>query len=567
MSVEAQVAAQLTDPSEQRSPIMYRPQQPDRSHKSGMALGGTACVMVGLLLGWSSAMAQAPVDRLVIATDPPAGDTNLFWATASDVTLFPAMGRLVGNHPATGEYSNDGLAERWEANEDFTEWTFHLHQGVPWHFDWGEVTAEDVAHSYKLHVGEDSVMTGVAQLRGAEVDVVDAHTVTFKFDSPRVGFLFTVASRGSLVIYSKAQYEEEGLDGYLARPAGTEHFQFLERLPGEKLVFERVEGHWSGQDAAYPEMEFRWAPEPATKLALLLAGEAHIVDLPRELQVDALAQGKEIIASHNPAMHTAVILNGLYKKLGDPDFNPELPWADVRIREAMNRSLDRAEMIEVLYDGRADQLVRYGMDPRHEGYVPELVERFDEMYGYDPERAKELLAEAGYPDAFPDPVVPIVVSVLPGNPEFATMAELLQIYFDAIGLQTELREMDWASLNALGRGRQAFVINPTRNAPIRPTEVHMINSYTSEGSPNHGYEDDTIQGLINQLTLTVDPAERDRIAAEGFTYLYEHYSDMPLAAVRAEMSVDPEVVAGWSFPGVTTAGMSHWHLIEPAGNN
>jgi peptide/nickel transport system substrate-binding protein len=157
--------------------------------------------------------------------------------------------------------------------------------------------------------------------------------------------------------------------------------------------------------------------------------------------------------------------------------------------------------------------------------------------------------------------------VLPGNPEFGTMAELLQVYLEEIGLQTEIREMDWASLGALGRGRQSYVINPIRNAPIRPTEVHLINSYTPGGSPYHGYEDDTIQGLIDQLRGTIDPEERERVAAEAFTYLYEQYSDMPIAALRAEMTVNPEVVGEWQFPGVTTAGMSHWHLVEPAGNN
>jgi len=204
------------------------------------------------------------------------------------------------------------------------------------------------------------------------------------------------------------------------------------------------------------------------------------------------------------------------------------------------------------------------MDARHEGYAPELAERFEEMYGYDPERAKELLAEAGYPDAFPDPVIPIVSSVLTGNPEFGTMTELLQVYFEEIGLQTEIREMDWASLGALGRGREAYMIGPIRNAPIRPTEAGLVNFFASRGTPYGGYEDDTIEGLADELVRTIDPDERNRIAAEAFTYLFEQYADMPLAALHAEVTVDPEVVSGWTFPGVTTNSVSHWHLIEAA---
>ena len=123
----------------------------------------------------------------------------------------------------------------------------------------------------------------------------------------------------------------------------------------------------------------------------------------------------------------------------------------------MNRALNREEMIEILYGGRGEAVPTWLMDSRNEGYVPELKERFEGMYGYDPERAKALLAEAGYPDAFPEPVIPIVSSVLSGNPEFGTMAELLQVYFEDIGLQTEIREMDWATLGSLGRAREAYL--------------------------------------------------------------------------------------------------------------
>ncbi|HEX2218871.1 MAG TPA: ABC transporter substrate-binding protein [Gemmatimonadales bacterium] len=540
--------------------------RPNGWRRRKSAFAGCAAIALAVTMGAAlpAAAQDVPVQRLVIAVDPPAGDTNLFWATSADVTMFPALPRLVGNDPVTGEYNDDGLAESWEASEDFSEWTFKLHEGVPWHFGYGEVTAHDVVHSYDLNVHDQSVQSGVGQLKGAKVEALDDHTVKFTFDGPRVGFLFSVASRGSMLIYSKAQFDAEGIEGYQRRPAGTGHYRYVERLPGEKLVFERVENHWSGEDAAFPELEFRWAPEPATKLALLLSGEAHISDLPRELQGDAVAQGMKVIGSLNPSMQVTGMLDGLYLKSGDPAARPDLPWADIRVREAMNRALNREELIEILYDGRADRLVRYGMDPRHEGYVPELEERFDEMYGYDPERAKELLAEAGYPDAFPDPVIPIISSVLQGNPEFGTMAELFQVYFEEIGLQTEIREMDWASLGALGRGRESYTVHPIRNAPIRPTEVHLINSYTAEGSQFHGFENDEIQAMIDELVATVDPEERDRIAAEAFTYLFEQYSDMPIAALRAEMTVNPEVVADWPFPGVTTAGMSHWHLIEPA---
>ncbi len=538
------------------------------AHKAGRRrwrpVSLTVAATAALLLLGSSPLAATPVDRLVIGLEPANADTNLFWASASDISLFPALGRLVGNDALTGDYSSDGLAASWEVNDDFTEWTFHLHPEAEWHFGFGPVTAADIIHSYELHTGDDVTQTAVAQLRGAVTEAIDDKTVRFTFEEPRVNFLFAVASRGSMLIYSKAQYDAEGIDGYVARPAGTEHYQVVERVSGQYIRFERVDDHWSGTDAAFPEMEFRWTPEASTKLAGLLAGELHITNLPRELQGDAIDRGMKVLVSTNPSGHITANFNGLYRRTGDPATNPDLPWADIRVREAMNRALDRDVILDVLYAGRAEKVAVYGMGPNNEGYVPELEQRFEAEYGYDPARAKELLAEAGYPDAFTDPTIPIIVSQISGNPEVATLAELLDSFFRDIGLQTEMREIDWASMNAMGRGREAYVINPNRNAPVRPTEPFLQTWYTTQGSPNGGFEDDYLQELTERLMVTVDREERAAIGAEAYTYLFEQYAEMPIAAIFAEMTVNPTFVADWTFPGVTAGGMSHWHLITPA---
>jgi peptide/nickel transport system substrate-binding protein len=521
-----------------------------------------ACASQGVAT-LSAVPAAANIDRLVIVMSPPVVESNLIWV-AGIAERLPFLQSLVGNDPVTGAYDNSGLARAWEANEDRTEWTFYLHEDAEFHFGWGPVTAHDVVHSYELHTGPDAQYGGLPRLRAKEVEALDNHTVVFRFDTPYIDYAFVHAGRVEMMIYSRAQYEAEGQEGYHRRPAGTAPYQYVERRIGEGVLLERAPDQWQGIEPDFAELELRYVTEPATKLAMLLTGEAHIVDLPREIQREALDAGFEIVASRNPAMTTGANFNGLYQRTGDEAHSPDLPWADVRVREAMNRAVNREEMIEILYGGRAEIVPSMVFDPRHEGWLPELMERFEADYGYDPERAKELLAEAGYPDAFPDPVIPIVSSVLTGNPEFGTMTELLQVYFEEIGLQTEIREMDWASLGALGRGRRAYLVHPIRNAPIRPTETGLQTFFTSQGAPYGGYESDAIEGLVEELRRTIDQDERERIAAEAFTYLYGQYADMPLAAVDFELVVDPKVVAGWTFPGVTTNSVSHWHLIKAA---
>ena len=203
-----------------------------------------AAAMVGALAG--PVPAAAETDRVVAALISPGAESNRFWTSSlSWHMLDPSLEGLVAQDPVTGDYTGDGLAVSWEHSPDFTEWTFKLREGVEFHFGYGEFTAADVIHSYMLHTGEDAVVPGIAQLRGAEVEAVDDHTVRFVYDSPRVEKLFLHGGRTVMKIYSKKQFDEEGLEGYDERFAGTGHYRFVSRSPG-RVLYERVENHYSG---------------------------------------------------------------------------------------------------------------------------------------------------------------------------------------------------------------------------------------------------------------------------------------------------------------------------------
>lgn len=530
--------------------------------KVGMLLRGWRAMSLAVALALSPMIANA--ERVVVAMNPPTVETNLFWMSGPGEPL-PWMQSLVGNDPVTGVYDDSGLAKSWSSNADMTEWTFVLHENAQFHNGWGPVTANDVVHSYNLHTSADATYGGKALILAKEVVALDDHTVVFRFETPHSNYTFYHAGRYEMLIYSKAQFDAEGIAGYERKPAGSAPYQFVERRPGEGVVLAAVPDHWQGSQPDFDELELRWAREPAVKLAMLLSGEADIVQLPRDIQKDALARGMKIVSSQNAAMQSMMILNGQYLKAGDEALGTAgVPWSDIRVREAMNRAINRDEMIDVLYDGRADKLIRWGADPRHEGWRPDMAERFDAMYGYDPARAKALLDEAGYPGKFAEPVIPIVLTELGGNPEFGTMAEMVQAYFEAVGLQTKMVEMDWASLGALGRAKTALVVNPMRNAPVRPSEAALVTFFTARGAPYGGYQNDGVENKIDTLVATTDPAERDRLTGEIFNFLFENYVDMPIASVKAEIVVNPTVVNDWTFPGVTTISLGHWHLIKKA---
>lgn len=540
------------------SSLMWRPRR-------FVALAATAVALTLAIVPWGTTALAQEADRVVAVVTPPGAETNRFWAATSTWHAFDqSLEGLVAQDPVTGEYNGDGLATSWEHNDDFTVWTFHLREGVQFHFGFGEFTADDVVHSYNLNTSEASVLPAAEQLRGAEVEVLDNYTVRFNYDSPRTNLLYLHGGHSVMMIYSKKQFDEEGLEGYDRKFAGTGHYQFVSREPGQ-ILYERVDDHYSGMIPDFKELEVRFVTEPATKLAMLLAGEAHIADLSLELMPDALAAGMEIVKSTLPSIQTDLVFNGLYCESGDDRCRKDLPWYDVRIREAINRAINREELLEVLFPSGGYSLhARYTMVPGNEGYDPTLEARFQDEYGYDVERAKQLMLEAGYPDAFEDPTIPIILTPMSAMPEVPLQQELVYQYLIKAGFKAEIVELDYARVRAMGRERELYMINPGRNAPPRPTEVAFRAFYTNPGGGLQGWEDDWTASHIETLINTLDPKLRDEQARELQNYLFDQYVDIPLFDGFTQLAINPNFISGWQFPGVTSTGYGDWHLIKAA---
>jgi len=523
---------------------------------------GLVAIATSLMIG-NLTFGAVQAQNIIIAIDPGASESNLYWETVGGL-IPPNLQTLVGNDPKTGAYDNSALAESWQHNDDFTSWTFVLKADARFHDDWGKVTAADVVHSAALHTGEDSRLSGIQGLRDATVVAIDERTVRFDLAAPNPDFLFFHAGRALLTIYSKAQYEAQGLAGYNSKPAGSGPFAFVARDLSGNLTFDVLHDHWSGIDINYDSLEFRFVGEPATRLAMLRAGEADIVSLPRELQPEAQAAGNQILTSAQAAQQSALVMGGLF--MDDQNFAAEhnLPWRDIRVREAMNRALDRQAMIDVLYDGRADILPVWSMDPRFDGYAPQLAARFESAYGYDPERARALLAEAGYPSKFDNPTIPIVATALGGSPEFGLMAELAHSFFTQVGLQAEIREMDWPSIQNARLGFSAGFIHPQRNAPVRPNAIGVQAGFTSQLSPAYSIGSEELNQMGAALIGEHDSAKRNQIMENMFEFIFVNYAHIPVATVFAEVTVNSKTIAGWDFPGASSTGLSHFERIRAA---
>jgi peptide/nickel transport system substrate-binding protein len=537
----------------------------DTSVPSKMSVSVSAVLVLLVALAaapTNTQAAEAKVQRLIFVS---AGfnESNRFWTISrpQHLQFDPFLETLLDLDPKTGEYI-PRLAEKWESSPDKKEWTFYLRKGVPFHFGYGEVTAKDVVHSHSLMLRQEAIATLVGFWRNAEeVKAVDDYTVVFRMKSPAATMPYAASRSADLRIVSKAQWDKEGVEGFDKRPAGTGSYRYVDRQLGQSISFERVENHWRGEKPAFKELEIRLAREDSTRLALILSGEAHIVDLPRELQEEALKKGIKIVSSSLPSEWLSVYLGGQYHVPGDPKFKADVPWNDRRVRQAMNMAVNRSELENNLFKDKGSPMYVSGFAPFLEGWNPEWAKRFDQLYGYNPAKAKELLKAAGYPAGTIK--AKLLQYTEPGEAELPQVAEAVALYFNEVGIQATLEPIDAAKVGSMNRAKELGCCIWPNIIGLRPTEEWIRTAHYSK-SNGHVFEDEFLEKKYVELSNAVDPNERERLAREIGDHLFEEFTTIPLLSIFNEVAINPKVVADWTYPGPGAGRSTHFHLIRAA---
>jgi len=505
---------------------------------------------------------EAKVQRLIFVS---AGfnESNRFWTIARPFQLQfdPFLETLLDLDPKTGEYI-PRLAEKWQPSPDQKEWTFVLRQGVPFHFGYGEFTAKDVVHTHSLMLRQEAIATFAGFWRGVEeIKVIDDYQVVFRMKNQSSTLPYAVSRSGDLRMVSKAQWDKEGLEGFDKRPAGTGSYRYVDRQLGQSIAYERVDNHWRGERPAFKELEIRISREDSTRLAMLLRGEAHVVDLPRELQGEALKKGMKVLASQLPSEWVSFYFGGQYHLPGDPKFKADVPWNDRRVRQAMNTAVNRTELRDNLFKDKGTLIYVSGFAPHLEGWNPEWAQRFDSLYGYNPTKAKELLKAAGYAPGTLN--AKIMAFTSPGEAELPQVAEAVASYFNDVGIQATLEAIDEAAFGRMNRAKDMSCCMWPNITGLRPTEELMRTAYYSKGN-THLFEDEFVEKKYLELTTLVDPQERQRVAREIGDHLFEEFATIPLLSIHNEVAVNPKVVAEWTYPGPGAGRTTHFYLLKAA---
>jgi ABC-type transport system substrate-binding protein len=525
-----------------------------------------------------SAAQQADVigGRLSVAVTPPVQELVRGWlgtTTSANAQVRPFAEPLVHTDRFDGSLQ-PGLATEWELSKpDGTQWVFRLREGVAFHGDWGEFTAKDVPHSTALIIGEEAIATDTGLFRGLfgetpdelfeNIRVVDDYTVEFNLLRPEASMDFVVsAQQGNLFIYSKAQWDAEGERGYIDKPAGNGPWQFESRQlgVGGNILYSRVADHWR-QSPFWAEYEQINTPEAATRLANLLTNQVQIAEVNRDLHPEAISGGMQIYESTLPSIQVAFVMGGIYSPLS-PFHDPSDPHLDVRVREAINRAINREEINETLFSGFGSPHPVWGFHPSLPGWNPRWLEEFDEKYGFDPDRARELITESGH-EGYP---LKLIITQLSGVPEMIPMAEAAFTYLTDIGIGVEAEEMEWARFRAdfYRPGKTHGTISPIRGT-MRPAEV-TVRFYNRSGP--EGFQRIVPDPVIDELYVEAITAVNPEVKANALRQIgdlkFDLYAEVPIVWLPSQIGVNPSEVGEFIWPGNINTAITHTEYITTA---
>ena len=519
---------------------------------------------------------EAKVDRVIYALGE-VQETNRHWTVSrpSYYQFDPYGETLVGLDANTNERI-PRLAKSWEWSEDGREWTFQLVEGVPFHFGYGEFTAHDAVAAHHRTIGEDSQSGAASFFREATAEAIDDYTVKYTFpglslDTPAI--LSRGFGGGEILMLSKKQFDTEGLEGFDAKPAGTGSYQYLGREPGQGIWFERApQPHWRGENPDFQEVELRWVREDLTRLAALLTSEIHVAALSRELQLEAGRRGMQPAAAGVPTNYLSLFLGGMYFSEGDAAYDPNVPWASPTtgkiVRQAMNKAIDRQEMLQHVLKGDGELMYNTAYHPvLGNGYNPQWEEDWEELYGYDQEAARDLMAQAGYTPENPMPFTSYNYFSA-DEPETAVMLEALINYWEPVGIDVTLLDSEWGTVRGEYRAKGDFIKKGGWGNVITMRSLTTrlrVWSFAATGNGG-GYETDLQdQNYQKYIALeTVDREAIDQLIREIGDDRFYNFADIPFFWFRLTVMFNPDVVESWTFPGTASSKTSHWDLLKAA---
>ena len=442
---------------------------------------------------------------ILLFRDPPTFDPHLAEDSISGLFVNEIFGGLVTIEPFNFSVVPD-LAESWEVSEDGTVYTFYLHPDAKFH-DGKPVTAQDVKWSLE-RVTNPEVQSPVADtylndIVGVEeklnsqatdiegVRVIDDRTVEITIDAPKAYFLAKLTYPTAFVL---DRSNVEGNDDWIRSPNGTGPFKLAEYTVGETIRLARNEYYHLGP----PHLdEVEMILSGGSSLILYENDETHVSGV-------GLADVERILdpsSPLNPQVHTypaSFSTSYIGLNVNEP------PLDDPKFRKALNLAVDRETIAEVVYEGA----VRPGktiLPPRFPAYNPNL-----DPYPYDPEAARQLLAESKYGDDLENlPRLTLSISGSLGAAVPLGLEVMLQSWEQELGLQVEIQQTEWATFlqDVNDKRYQMFRLAWGADYPDPQNFLDILFHSHSQGN-NTNYNSPEVDALLEQARVERDPGSR-----------------------------------------------------------
>jgi peptide/nickel transport system substrate-binding protein len=415
--------------------------------------------------------------------------------------------------PMPNDMYYPSLAESWTISPDQKVYEFKLRKGVKFH-NGDEMTAEDVVFTFHRYKGTSAKLI---HDKTAKVEAVDPYLVRIIFKTPFPDFIDYLLPQMSAIswIVPKKYIEKVGDAEYKRHPIGCGPYKFVEFTPGVKLVGEAFEGYWR-KVPNIKRLEFFPVEEISARFARVKRGEADFALSMVDVFYDTVKKDPNLrMVTINTPNHWILYVAS--------QWDPKSPWSDPRVRKAASLALDRKALSDVVFpEGEKIGTIFLLGDPETVRYPPDP---------YDPERARKLLAEAGYPKGFQGG------TFYPQGGSHAHMGEMIATFWKAVGINVDIVLFDrpgWLARRVGGKMKGAIFNDNVGHPTISARLSYLF------GPQNYGNYPD-LQALWDQHERSLDPNVRKDLRERMQRSIYDRTMFIPLVKSTTPSAFGPRV--------------------------
>ena len=435
------------------------------------------------------------------------------------------------------------LAKSWSVSEDGSTWTFNLNEGVQFHKGYGEMTAEDVIWSMRQFGAQGSKHPRGSNIRGiwenedGHAKAIDDYTVEVNSGEPwsevPINEILTSPGGSGTWIISKKQTDELGAEEANGQIAATGPWDLVEFRTGEFWRMEAVQDHWR-KTPHFAELIFREIPEESSRIAGFQTGNLDTTLIAFDsLPLIREVEGAEIMQLPGGGESALTFYGQYYVGIGtenqQPGYDPDLPWVSAdpdlnsdawaraaKVRNALSIAIDRQGIVDTLLHGFGSPAVLWDFGQYEETWLPPEM-----RWEYNPERAKELLAEAGYPDGFNITLTPS----LRGAPVEVEACEAIATMWADIGVDVKFQRLPYTTLrpSLIARNYQGSTCH-AGGIRLEPGQGFsgMLSKLNHQAVWNRGVEHPWLDEKVAEHMAQVDTAKRRVLGVEIATFMFDN---------------------------------------------